>query len=142
MRLAYDLFSQIVELLVLRGRTDRSKDVEILVLRKELDVLRRQVPRPRFDDRDRIVLGALAKALDRQHWPNLFVVTPATLLRWHRRLVARHWTYPHRPPGRPPTAAALRALVVRLARENSTWGYRRIHGELIGLGHRIAPSTV
>ncbi len=142
MRLAYDLFSRIVELLVLRGRTDRSKDVEILVLRKELDVLRRQVPRPRFDDRDRIVLGALAKALDRRHWPSLFVVTPATLLRWHRRLVARHWTYPHRPPGRPPTAAALRALVLRLARENSTWGYRRIHGELMGLGHRIAPSTV
>jgi putative transposase len=137
----YEAFCQILALLVLRGRRDRSKDVEILVLRKQLEVLHRQIPRPRLQDRDRAVLAGLARVLDRRRWRTFFV-TPTTLLAWHRRLIARHWTYPHRPPGRPPTGAALRALIVRLATENPTWGYRRIHGELIGLGHRIAPSTV
>jgi putative transposase len=137
----YDVFCQILVLLVLRGRRDRSKDVEILVLRKQLEVLHRQIPRPRLQDRDRAVLAGLARVLDRRRWPTFFV-TPATLLAWHRRLIARHWTHPHRPPGRPPTSAALRALIVRLATENPTWGYRRIHGELIGLGHRLVPSTV
>jgi putative transposase len=137
----YEVFCRILALLVLRGRRDRSKDVEILVLRKQLEVLNRQVPRPRLNDRDRGVLAGLARVLDRRRWPAFFV-TPATLLAWHRRLIARHWTYPHRPPGRPPTSAALRALIVRLANENPSWGYRRIHGELIGLGHRIAASTV
>jgi hypothetical protein len=89
-RLVYELLCRIVELLVLRGRTDRSKDVAILVLRKQLEVLRHQVPRPRLEDRDRVVLAALSKTIDRRRWRALFVVTPATLLRWHRCLVARH----------------------------------------------------
>ena len=141
MRLAYEVFCRVLDLLVLRGRRDRSKDVEILVLRKQLEVLRRVTPRPRLNDQDRVVLTALSRTLDRKRWSSLFFVTPTTLLRWHRRLVARHWTHPHRPPGRPPTVAAIRALIVRLAGENPTWGYRRIHGELVSLGHRVAPST-
>jgi putative transposase len=139
--LAYELFCRVLALMILRGRRDRSKDVEILVLRKQLEVLGRQVPHPRFDDRERFVLAGLSRALRRDHW-NTFIVTPTTLLRWHRRLVARHWTYPHRRPGRPALAGELRALIIRLARENPTWGYRRIHGELVGLGAHLAPTTV
>ncbi|MEX0664510.1 MAG: hypothetical protein WD598_07030 [Acidimicrobiia bacterium] len=138
----YEVFGWLVELLVVRGRRDRSKDVEILVLRKQLEVLRRQVPHPRFDDRDRIVLTALSRVVARRRWAAVFVVTPATLLRWHRRLVARHWTYPHATPGRPGIETQLRALVLRLAGENPLWGYRRIHGELIGLGHDLGASIV
>src|SRR5450631_1311170 len=136
----YELFCAVVRLLVLRGRRDRSKDVEILVLRKQLEVLRRQVPHPRLEDGDRMVLAGLSRVLNRRAWA-MFLVTPATLLRWHRRLVARHWTYPHR-RGRPLTDAGLQALVVRLARENPTWGYRRIAGELVGLGYQLGASTV
>ena len=139
--LVYQLVCRILELVVLRGRSDRSKDVEILVLRKQLEVLRRQVSRPRLEEHDRVVLAALSRGLDRSRWPAFFV-TPATLLRWHRRLVARHWTYPHRRPGRPSVEGGLRNLVVRLAVENPTWGYRRIQGELVGLGYGIAASTV
>jgi putative transposase len=129
-------------LLVLRGRRDRSKDVEILVLRKQLEVLRRQVPHPRFRECDRIVLAGLSRVVVRRRWGSVFVVTPATLLRWHRRLVARHWTYPHARPGRPGTDELVTALIVRLAGENPSWGYRRIHGELTVLGHEIGASTV
>src|SRR5712691_9845 len=107
------MFCRIVELLVLRGRRERSKDVEILVLRHQLAVLRRENPRPRLDDRDRMMLAGLSRVLDRKRWTTAFFVTPATLLRWHRRLVARHWTYPKRHPGRPPISAGLRALIVR-----------------------------
>jgi putative transposase len=102
----YELFCRILALLVLRGRRDRSKDVEILVLRKQLEVLHRQIARPRLHDRDRGVLAGLSRVLDRRRWPTFFV-TPTTLLAWHRRLVARHWTYPHRPPGHPPTSTEL-----------------------------------
>jgi putative transposase len=136
----YEVLCAVVRLLVLRGRRDRSKDVEILVLRKQLDVLRRQVPHRRLEDRDRVVLAALSRVLRRRTW-SVFLVTPATLLRWHRRLVTRHWTYPHR-RGRPPTDASLQALVVRLARENPTWGYRRITGELLRVGYQLGASTV
>ena len=122
MWLLYQLVCRILELAVLRGRTERSKDIEILVLRKQLEVLCRQVPRPRLDEHERVVLAALSRVLDRSRWP-VFLVTPATLLRWHRRLVARHWTYPHRRPGRPALPGALRSLVLRLAVENPTWGY-------------------
>ncbi len=140
MSFAYRMFCRIVELLVLRGRRDRSKDVEILVLRHQLAVLRRQNPRPRLDDRDRMVLAGLSRVLDRKRWMTMFFVTPTTLLSWHRRLVARHWTHPKRGPGRPPISAGLRALVVRIASENPTWGYRRIHGEVVGLGESLAAS--
>jgi len=140
--LVYLLARRLVELLVLRARTDVSKDVEILVLRHEVSVLRRQVSRPRPRPADRAVLAALSAALPRMRW-SVFFVQPKTLLRWHRELVAHKWTYPAtKPPGRPPTAQVVRELVRRFATENPDWGYRRIHGELTGLGHRVAPSTV
>jgi putative transposase len=88
------------------------------------------------------LLAAFSRVLPRQAWRRSFCVTPTTLLRWHRELVARRWTYPHRRPGRPPTAAEVRELVVRLARENPSWGYRRVQGELAGLGIKLAASTV
>jgi putative transposase len=136
----YRLVRLVIDLLVLRGRRDRSKDAEILVLRHQLAVLKRQIPRPRFEPTDRVVLAALARVLDRDRWSS-FLVKPDTLLGWHRRLVANHWTYPHR-PGRPATAVETRQTIIRLARENPGWGYRRIHGELARLGITIAASTV
>jgi putative transposase len=111
----------VIELLVLRGRSDRSKDAEILVLRHQLALLHRQVPRPRFERTDRAVLTALARVVARDRW-SIFLVKPNTLLCWHRRLVANHWTYPHR-PGRPSTVVETHRLIVRLAQENPTWGY-------------------
>jgi putative transposase len=136
----YRLVRLVIDVLVLRGRRDRSKDAEILVLRHQLVVLQRQVPRPRFEPSDRVILAAFARVLDRDRW-SIFLVKPDTILGWHRRLVANHWTYPHR-PGRPSTAVETRQIIVRLARENPTWGYRRIHGELARLGITIAASTV
>ncbi|WP_446215730.1 integrase core domain-containing protein [Micromonospora sp. IBHARD004] len=111
------------------------------MLRHQVAVLRRQVHRPDLQPEDRVVLAALARLLPRPQW-SAFFVTPATLLRWHRQLIARHWTYPHARPGRPPVDRELRELVLRLAAENSTWGHRRVQGELAGLGYRIAASTV
>ena len=122
-------------------RSGRSKDLEIIVLRHQLAVLRRQIDRPALNDSDRTLLGAIAAALPQPRRTG-WLVTPDTLLRWHRRRIARHWTQPARGPGRPPTSVELRRLILRLASENPTWGYRRIHGELIGLGHRIASSTI
>ena len=124
-------------------RSGRSKDLEIIVLRHQLQVLRRQVDRPAVNGDDRTLMGALAAALPRQLRDG-WIVTPETLLRWHRERVARYWAHPphRRRPGRPPTAVDLRQLIVRLAEENPTWGYRRVHGELVGLGHKIAQTTV
>jgi putative transposase len=132
---------RLLELVVLRFRSEREKEVEILLLRHQLRVLERQEARPVLSPADRALLAAFSRVLPRRAWRS-FVVTPATLLRWHRELVARRWTYPHRRPGRPATPAAVRELVVRLARENPAWGYRRIQGELVGLGVKIAASTV
>src|SRR6478609_7223427 len=132
---------RVLSWLALLARSDAAKDVEILMLRHEVAVLRRTNPRPALTWPDRAMLSALTRLLPtplRQQRP----VTPRTLLRWHAQLVARRWTYPHRRPGRPPTPPPIRALVLRMARENPRWGYRRIQGELIGLGHSVAASTV
>jgi transposase len=138
---AYWALRRLLELLVLFARSERAKDVEILMLRHELQVLRRQVARPRLRSADRALLAALSQVLPRAR-RHSFLVQPATLLRWHRELVRRRWTYPHRRPGRPPLTAEARQLVVRLAAENPSWGYKRIHGELVGLGMPLSASSV
>jgi putative transposase len=112
-----------------------------VVLRHELAVLRRRVRRPPFTTPDRTFLAAASRVLPRAHWQSVFTLTPATLLRWHRLLVARRWTYKGR-TGRPPIAREIRELVVRLARENPRWGYQRIVGELKGLGIAVSATTV
>src|SRR3954449_11706377 len=128
LRLSYWIFQQVLGLVLLLGRTSLAQDIELLVLRHEVAVLRRANPTPRMDWADRAVFAALVRRLPRAlrcHW----LVTPNTILRWHRRLVRRRWTCPNR-TGRPPIEDVLAALVVRMARENPTWGYLRIQGEL------------
>jgi putative transposase len=139
--LIYWALCRLLGLFVLRLRSERSKELEILVLRHQLQVLQRQVARPRLGPADRLLLASFSRPLPRSVWSSFFV-SPATLLRWHRQLIARRWTYPRRPLGRPSTSGGITELVLRLARENPTWGYRRIQGELIGLGITLAPSTV
>ncbi len=139
--LVYWALRRLFELVALCLRSDPSKELEILVLRHQLDVLQRQVARPRLRPADRVLLAALSRSLPRSAWSSFFV-SPATLLHWHRRLVARRWTYSRRGVGRPRTRNGISELVLRLARENPTWGYRRIHGELVGLGIALAPSTI
>jgi putative transposase len=140
LRLLYLLFRQVLRWLALLSRSAAARDAELLMLRHEVAVLRRQAARPRVDWADRAVLAGLARLLPRPVWRGL-PVQPATLLRWHRDLVRRRWTYP-RQRGRPALSAELRELVLRLARENPTWGYRRIHGELCRLSYWIGASTV
>jgi putative transposase len=137
----YVLACRLFALVLLLARGERSKELEILVLRHELSVLRRQVKRPRLEPGDRLVLAALSRVLPRRSW-SVFLVRPETLLRWHRRLVSRHWTYPHRGPGRPPVGPEVRELIVRLARENTSWGYVRIVGELRKLGIDVSATLV
>jgi putative transposase len=126
---------------VLLTRGDAAKDLEILVLRHQLTVLRRQAPRPRLEPADRVLLAAISRALPRSRW-SCFFVTPETLLRWHRRLVAGAWTYPNRGPGRPPLDNDTQQLIVRLARENPCWGYQRIRGELRRLGIQVSATGI
>jgi len=123
----------------LRGQ--HAKDVEIAVLRHQLAVLRRHVKRPEFQPADRAVLAVLSRALPRSRWSS-FLVTPSTILQWHRRLAIRKWTQPYRRGGRPPLAEHVLALILRLARENPRWGYRRIQGELLKLGIRVSATTI
>jgi putative transposase len=139
-RLLYLIVVRVFGWLQLLSRGQASKDAEIMVLRHEVAALRRQVSRPRPDWADRAILAALARLLPaglRRHR----LVTPGTLLAWHRRLIQRKWTYPSQ-PGRPPVAQKIRALVLRLARENPSWRYRRVHGELSRLGYHLSAATV
>jgi putative transposase len=140
-KLAYLTLCCSVQLLTLLARGDAAKDLEILVLRHQLAVLRRQIPRPRLEPADRAMLAAVSRVLPRARW-SCFLVTPETLLRWHRRLVAGAWTYPHRQTGRPPLDQEVQQLIVRLARENPRWGYQRIKGELQRLGVRVSATAI
>ncbi len=139
----YLLARRLLGCLMVLARREVSKDAELLVLRHENAVLRREVGRIRYQPADRLWLTALSRLIPRRRWGEVFAVTPATLLAWHRRLVARKWDYTNRRrSGRPSTAAAIRNLVIRIATENPTWGHRRVQGELVKLGHPIAASTV
>jgi putative transposase len=140
LRLLYLIFLHVLNLLTLLGRSSASKDIELLMLRHEVAVLRRVNAKPRLDWADRAVFAALVRRLPsmlRRHR----LVTPGTILRWHRCLVAKTWTYPHR-LGRPPIEDAVSVLIERMARENHSWGYQRIQGELLKVGHRVGSSTI
>ena len=143
LKIVYLLVRRVLGLAVLVFRGDLAKDAELLVLRHENAVLRRHAGRIRYEPADRVWFAALASLLPRRRWTDIFPVTPATLLAWHRKLAASKYdTSKRRKPGRPPTVPSIARLVVRLAKENPLWGYRRIHGELTKLGVTVAPSTV
>jgi len=141
--LIYAVVGRLLSLIVVRGRGEASKDVALGLLRHEISVLRRQLPRPRLAPADRLIMAAFARYLPASLRKSR-VVSPSTLLRWHRELLARTWTYPRTVAtlGRPTTRKAVRELVLRLARENPMWGHRRIHGEMVTLGYTLSASTV
>jgi transposase len=139
--LAYFILVRLVRALASSARSDLEREAELLVLRHQLKVLSRQVRRPRFRRRDRMLLAALSRVLPRERW-KAFVVTPRTLLGWHRDLVRRKWTYRRRGPGRPPLDPETVELIARLARENPRWGYVRIRGELLKLGVRVSATAI
>ncbi len=139
----YQLVRCLLGCVMVLARREVSKDAELLVLRHENAVLRRQISRVRYQPGDRLWLAALSRLIPRERWGEVFAVTPATLLAWHRRLVTRKWDYTsRRRPGRPSTETAIRKLVIRMATDNPAWGHRRVQGELVKLGHPIAASTV
>jgi putative transposase len=138
--LGYLALRCLLQIVLLRPRSEGFKELEIVVLRHELSVLRRQAGRPQLQPSDRLLLAATSRLLPRSRWGS-FLVTPATLLRWHRRLVARRWTYAGR-IGRPPVGGEIRELALRLARENPRWGYQRIAGEINGLGVKVSATTI
>jgi hypothetical protein len=139
-RMLYLVFIRLTDWMALLGRSAVSKDTVLLVLRQEVAVLRRQNPKPRLDWADRMVIATLARLLPRSLRMSR-LVTPDTLLKWHRQLVRWRWTYPRR-GGRPPVAVRLVVLIEQMARENPGWGYKRIQGELLGLGYCVGASTV
>jgi Homeodomain-like domain len=140
-KLAYLTLCRSIQLLATLARGDAAKDLEILVLRHQLGVLRRQIPHPRLEPTDRALLAAISRVLPRARW-SCFFVTPETLLRWHRRLAAGAWTYPRIGQGRPQLDQAVQQLIIRLATENPRWGYQRIQGELVHLGVRVSTTAI
>src|SRR5690349_5618915 len=134
------IFRQVLRLVLLLSRSSASRDAELLVLRHEVAVLRRTHPRPRLDWADRAAMAALIRFLPGRPRAHR-LVTPGTVLRWHRHLVRKKWTYPNR-TGRPPVSAEIAMLIELLATENASWGYQRIQGELLKLGHRVSASTI
>jgi putative transposase len=139
-KLAYLTLCRSIQLLALLTHGDAAKELEILVLRHQLNVLRRQTPRPKLEPADRALLAAISRVLPRSRW-TCFLVRPETPLRWHRRLVAGAWTYPHQ-PGRPPLDEDIQQLIMHMARENPRWGYQRIKGQLQQLGVRVSATTI
>ena len=143
LKIVYLLVRRVLSLAVLISRKDLAKDAELLAFRHENAVLRRNAGRVRYELADRVWFAALARLMPRRRWADVFPVTPATLLAWHRKLAAKKYdTSRRRRPGGPPTIPGIARLVVRLATENPLWGYRRIHGELTKLGVTVAPSAV
>ena len=137
----YRLVRRVAEAIRIHRMDGLAKDAEILVLRHQLAVLQRQVARPRFTWSDRALVSALARLVPHERWAS-FLVTPETILRWHRALVRRHWTYPHRRLGRPALPHGTVELIVRLAQENPRWGYLHIVGELKKLGVTVSKTSV
>ena len=141
LRLVYLIFCQLSAWIALLMRSEASKNAEILVLRHQVNVLRRQIARPRPSWADRALISALARLLPKAARRDLFL-TPGTLLRWHTSLIKRRWTGKRQRCGRPPTSPSLRRVIVRMAAENPGWGYRRIAGELAGMGPQVGASIV
>ena len=139
--LVYFVLRRLFGLLSVSASSDVSKDIEILVLRHQLQVLSRQRRRRRLRRLDRVLLAAASRVIPRSSWPS-FMVAPQTLLRWHRELVRRKWTFRHRRGGRPPLDEEAEQLILRLARENRTWGCVRIRGELAKLGIRVSATKI